>query len=49
MVEVNNGGRGGIKEGPDEKEVRGRKPEGVDVIGDNQGGGVRGVSPGIKR
>ena len=49
LVEVNNGGRGGIKEGPDNKEVRGGKPERVEVIRDNQGGGVRGVSPGIKR
>ena len=49
LVEVNNGGRGGIKEGPDNKEVRGGEPERVEVIGDNQGGGVTGVSPGVKR
>ena len=47
-MEVDNGGRRGIKEGLYNKGVGGRKPERVEVIKDNQGGGVRGFSPGIK-
>ena len=43
LVEVDNGGRGGIEEGLDNKEVGGREPERVEVIGDNRGGGVTGV------
>ena len=48
-VGVDNGGRGGIEEGLDNKEVGGREPVQVEVIGDIRGGGVTGVNPGVKR